>query len=76
MMAHFCKRIRQSVRDENNPTGCHLLMDENGLAKKQWEVESLVNYLKGMETQFRKVLQELKEVPAMQLINWERQIWL
>ncbi len=36
--------------------------EENGLAKEQQEVESLVNYLEGMESQFGKVLEELKEV--------------
>lgn len=37
-------------------------LEENGLAKEQQEVESLVNYLEGMESQFGKVLEELKEV--------------
>lgn len=38
------------------------VLEENGLAKEQREVESLVNYLEGMESQFGKVLEELKEV--------------
>lgn len=38
------------------------VLEENGLAKEQREVESLVNYLEGMESQFRKVFEELKEV--------------
>lgn len=38
------------------------VLEENGLAKEQQEVESLVNYLEGMESQFGKVLEELKEV--------------
>ncbi len=37
-------------------------LEENGLAKEQQEVESLVNYLENMESQFGKVLGELKEV--------------
>lgn len=37
-------------------------LEENGLVKEQREVESLVNYLEGMESQFGKVLEELKEV--------------
>lgn len=37
-------------------------LEENGLAKEQQEVESLVTYLENMESQFGKVLGELKEV--------------
>lgn len=37
-------------------------LGESGLTKELQEVESLVNYLEGMENQFHKVLGELREV--------------
>ena len=38
------------------------VLEGNGLKKERQEVESLVNYLEGMERQFGEVIRELKEV--------------
>ena len=38
------------------------VLEGNGLKKERQEVESLVNYLEGMESQFGEVIKELKEV--------------
>lgn len=38
------------------------VLEGNGLKKERQEVETLVNYLEGMESQFGQVMKELKEV--------------
>ncbi len=38
------------------------VLEGNGLKKERQEVESLVDYLEGMESQFGEVIKELKEV--------------
>ena len=38
------------------------VLEGNGLKKERQEVETLVNYLEGMESQFGQVIEELKEV--------------
>lgn len=38
------------------------VLEGNGLKKERQEVETLVNYLEGMESQFGQVMEELKEV--------------
>ena len=38
------------------------VLEGNGLKKEQKEVESLVEYLDGMESQFGQVLEELRDV--------------
>ena len=38
------------------------VLEGNGLKKERQEVETLVNYLEGMESQFDQVMKELKEV--------------
>lgn len=38
------------------------VLEGNGLKKERQEVETLVNYLEGMESQFGEVIKELKEV--------------
>ena len=38
------------------------VLEGNGLTKEQKEVESLVKYLDGMESQFEQVLEELRDV--------------
>lgn len=51
-----------NLREQPEIRGLFKALEENGLAKEQQEVESLVNYLEGMESQFGKVFEELKEV--------------
>ena len=38
------------------------VLEGNGLKKERQEVETIVNYLEGMESQFGQVMKELKEV--------------
>ena len=38
------------------------VLEGNGLKKERQEVETLINYLEGMESQFGEVIKELKEV--------------
>ena len=38
------------------------VLEGNGLKKERQEVESLVNYLEGMESQFGEVIKELKDL--------------
>ena len=54
------------------------VLEGNGLKKERQEVESLVNYLEGMESQFGEVIKELKDLCEEKLQHGQRfyiRIW-
>lgn len=51
-----------ALREQPEIRGLFEVLEGNGLKKERQEVETLVNYLEGMESQFGEVIKELKEV--------------